>query len=87
MNDNYIDLIVETFNEVTGTNFEFQFILEEEINVKKKQISNNDNIGVPYNDPIQANLNTKYIFDNFIVGESNFLHAARFLLQKTLVNI
>ncbi|HHT37986.1 MAG TPA: chromosomal replication initiator protein DnaA [Mollicutes bacterium] len=77
LNDNYIDLIVETFNEVTGTNFEFQFILEEEINVKKKQISNNDNIGVPYNDPIQANLNTKYIFDNFIVGESNFFaHAA-----------
>ncbi|HHX16576.1 MAG TPA: chromosomal replication initiator protein DnaA [Mollicutes bacterium] len=77
LSDNYIDLIIETFNEVTGTNFEFQFILEEEINLKKKQPSNDDNIGVPFNNPVQANLNPKYTFESFIVGESNFFaHAA-----------
>jgi chromosomal replication initiator protein len=78
LNDNYMDMIVETFNEVTGTNFEFQFILEDEINNKiKPQTNKEEETGVPYNDPIQANLNTKYIFDNFIVGESNFFaHAA-----------
>ena len=76
LTDNYMDIIVETFNEVTGTNFEFNFLLEDEINNKIKPIITDD-IGVPYNDPIQANLNTKYIFDNFIVGESNFFaHAA-----------
>jgi len=76
LTDNYMDIIVETFNEVTGTNFEFSFLLEDEINKKIKPIVTDD-IGVPYNDPIQANLNTKYIFDNFIVGESNFFaHAA-----------
>lgn len=36
LNENYKDLIVETFNEVTGTNFEFEFILEEEAITKKK---------------------------------------------------
>jgi chromosomal replication initiator protein len=77
LTDNYMDMIIETFNEVTGTNFEFQFVLEEEINCKTKNIELNDIAGVPYNDPVQANLNTKYIFDNFIVGESNFFaHAA-----------
>jgi chromosomal replication initiator protein len=76
LSDNYLDMIIEAFNEVTGTNFEFQFILEDEINSKTKpQIV--ETIGVPFNDPVQANLNTKYIFDNFIVGESNFFaHAA-----------
>lgn len=77
LSDNYMDMMVETFNEVTGTNFEFEFILEEEINSKTKSNAPTDSIGVPYNDPIQANLNTKYIFDTFIVGESNFFaHAA-----------
>lgn len=78
LKDNYMDMIVETFNEVTGTNFEFNFILEEEINIKSKAIHKEDeSLGVPYNDPIQANLNTKYIFDTYIVGESNFFaHAA-----------
>jgi chromosomal replication initiator protein len=72
-----MDMIVETFNEVTGTNFEFEFILEDEINSKTKTNPKTENLGVPYNDPVQANLNTKYIFDNFIVGESNFFaHAA-----------
>lgn len=77
LNDNYLDLMVETFNEITGTNFEFEFILEEEINLKKKSNKDEENIGVPYNNPIQANLNTNYVFDTFIVGESNFFaHAA-----------
>jgi chromosomal replication initiator protein len=75
LTDNYLELITETFNEVTGTNFDFEFILEEEINEKKK--INTDDIGVPFNNPVQANLNTNYLFENFIVGESNyFAHAA-----------
>jgi chromosomal replication initiator protein len=76
LSDNYLDMIVESFNEVTGTNFEFEFILEDEIHLKIKP-QPVEEIGVPFNDPVHANLNTKYIFENFIVGESNFFaHAA-----------
>ena len=38
LNENYKDLIIETFNEITGTNFEFEFILEEEALTNKKMI-------------------------------------------------
>lgn len=68
LSEDYKDLIVETFNEITGTNFEFEFLLEEEI--KKKKVINIEE-GVPYNNPSQANLNTNYTFDNFVVGPSN----------------
>ncbi len=74
LTENYKDLISETFNEVTGTNFEIKFLLEEELinnNLKKEEL------GVPFNNPVKANLNLNYLFDNFIVGESNFFaHAA-----------
>lgn len=66
--ENYIDLLKESINNLTGTNFEFIFLLEEEIdenNIKKIDE------GVPFNNPIQANLNPNYTFDNFVVGETN----------------
>ena len=31
LSENYKDLIIELFNEITGTNFDFEFMLEEEI--------------------------------------------------------
>lgn len=75
LTDNYLELISETFNEVTGTNFDFEFLLQEEL--ESSNIVDTDNIGVPFNNPIQANLNVNYLFENFIVGESNFFaHAA-----------
>jgi len=76
LNDNYIDIITETLNEVTGTNFNIEFILEEDI-LKKENNNDELELGVPFNNPEKANLNTNYLFDNFIVGESNyFAHAA-----------
>ena len=59
----------ETFTEVTGTNFKFEYLLEEEI-------SNNitisaDNIGVPTNDSFITNLDNRYTFNTYIVGTSN----------------
>ena len=38
LNENYKDLINETINEITGTNFEFEFILEDERVAKKKVV-------------------------------------------------
>ena len=76
--DNYSDLIVKTLNEITGTNFELVLILKEEIeDVLPKKVEIEPELeGVP-NNKIQSNLNVKYTFDNFIVGNSNkFAHAA-----------
>ena len=66
--ENYGDLLKETINSLTGTNFEFNFLLEEEIN--DKEIKNVEE-GVPFNNPIQANLNPNYTFDTFVIGETN----------------
>ena len=71
LSENYKDLIVKIFNEITGTNFDFEFLLEEEF--KNNNIVNFEETGVPYNNPEQANLNPNYTFDNFVVGETNKL--------------
>lgn len=84
--DNYHDLICETLNTITGTNFEVEFLLKDEIVEEQKVIipQQQDRIGaqtissgVPFQNPMQSNLNPNYNFDNFIVGNSNkFAHAA-----------
>jgi len=74
LSENYSDIIDETFNLLTGTNFDTDFLLEEEIN--SKTIITEEK-GVPFRSHVQANINNKYLFDNFIVGDSNrFAHAA-----------
>lgn len=73
LKENYIDLVEEVFTEVSGSNYKFDFLLEEEI--EKNIEINTDTIGVP-NITFDTNLISKYTFDNFIVGESNkFAHA------------
>jgi len=71
--ENYGDLIENIFNLLTGTNFEIDFLLDEELEQKKEiEIE-----GVPFISAIETNLNNKYTFENFIVGESNrFAQAA-----------
>lgn len=68
LKENYNDLIEEVFTEVSGSNFKFEYLLEEEIE-NNIQI-NTDEIGVPNNN-FETNLISKYNFENFIVGESN----------------
>lgn len=69
LSENYKELITETFNEITGTNFDFEFLLEEEVDTKT-QITIEET-GVPFNNPEQANLNTNYQFDTYVVGNTN----------------
>lgn len=72
--ESYMDIISEIFNEITGTNFNIEFLLENEYNkqnIKKPMENKQEEIGVPYNSPEKANLNPDYTFENFIVGESN----------------
>lgn len=73
LKENYNELIEEIFTEVSGSNFKFEYLLEEEIEHNIE--INTDEIGVPNNN-FETNLISKYNFDNFVVGESNkFAHA------------
>ena len=82
--NNYRDIIVEGLYEVTNTNYELELLLRDEIiedtepkvNTTRENSSNitSNSIEMPY---IKSNLNSKYTFENFIVGNSNkFAHAA-----------
>lgn len=68
LKENYNDLVVELFTEITGTNFNFEYVLEEEL--KNNIVINTDEIGVP-SISFDSNLDPRYTFDNFIVGQSN----------------
>lgn len=90
LEENYIDDIEETFNFITGTNFNFKFILENEINEisdNNEEViigTSNENMGVPHQTSASANLNSEYTFDSFIVGNSNrfAFTAARAVAEK-----
>lgn len=69
LKENYNTLIETIFNEVTGSNFIFEYLTEEEVEQKKDQklfFSKVDNTEI-----FQSNLNPKYLFENFVVGDSN----------------
>ena len=68
LKENYNNIIEEIFTEITGSNFKFEYLLEEEI-TKNVTIDVNK-VGVP-NNLFESNLDPKYTFDNFIVGNSN----------------
>lgn len=90
LEENYIDDIEETFNSITGTNFNFKFILENEINEisdNNEEViigTSNENMGVTHQTSASANLNSEYTFDSFIVGNSNrfAFTAARAVAEK-----
>ncbi len=69
LKENYNEMIEDLFTEVAGTNFKFEYYTKEE--VEQNVEINTDNIGVPSNSNFETNLNPKYTFDNFIVGQSN----------------
>ena len=70
----YIDIIDETFFSLTGINYNFEFLTEDELEEKNDPININvieddDDNRVEWN----TNLNPKLNFDNYVVGESNRL--------------
>ncbi len=65
LKENYNDLIKETFMEVTGSIFKFEYVTEDENELEKaKSDENNQAI-------FESGLDIKYTFENFISGESN----------------
>ncbi len=67
--ESYNDIVEEIFTDITGSNFQIEYITEEE---QEKNIEvNTDEMGVPNNINFETNLNPQYTFDTFIVGNSN----------------
>ena len=81
LKENYNDLIMETFTEITGTNFQFEYITQDEYNNNNIEIDT-DQLGVPSNH-YDSNLNPQYTFENFVVGDTNrFAHATAFVVAE-----
>ena len=68
LSNNYTDLIEENFTELTGSNFKFEFYIEEEL--ETNVIIDTDEIGIP-NEKFETNLDPKLRFETFIIGNSN----------------
>ena len=72
---NYLDFFEETFFSLTGKNYNFDFLTNDEIE-EEKDVSNVINeISKPNNSTVEwnTNLNPNLNFDNYVVGESNRL--------------
>ena len=69
LSENYNDLVEEIFTDITGTNFKIVYLTEDEYQEQNKKVTIIQD--VTSNKKVESNLNPKYTFDNFIVGESN----------------
>ena len=69
LQETWYQTISDVFSEITNTSFDFEFVFENEITTNNN--INVENLGVPANTPEKSNLNSKYTFDSFIVGDSN----------------
>lgn len=69
LKENYNDLVENIFNEITGSNFKIDYITEEEM--ETNIIIDTEQVGVPFNKTFESNLDPRYTFDNYVVGESN----------------
>ena len=83
ISDNYSDMITSTLYDLTNTNYDLVFLLNEEVEEEKnKEIEEEERKKVVPTEEItnyqaKSNLNPNYNFDTFIVGNSNrFAHAA-----------
>ena len=79
--ENYMDIIEEKFTQLTGSAFEFSFLLEDEWNRQKEVVEEEKkdtekpkitkNNKIEHQSSEEANLIDEYTFENFIVGSSN----------------
>jgi len=90
LEENYLDDVIDVFTSITDTNFDFKFVLEDEIKAEEEEntliniYESTETVGVPYQSSATANLNSEYTFDSFIVGNSNrfAFTAARAVAEK-----
>lgn len=67
LKENYSDIIKETFMEVTGSLFKFEYVTEEQYKTKENVEIEVEEVATNF----ESGLDSKYTFDNFISGESN----------------
>ena len=67
--ENYNELVERIFNDVTGSNFKTEYVTQEEIDTNIT--INTDEMGLIKEENFETNLDPKFSFENFIVGESN----------------
>lgn len=89
--NNYSNLINSKFIENTGSSYDLNFYLKEEIEEEKRNIEQKKETAIPENnheDNVNNNLNKKYTFENFIVGNSNkFAHATALSVSENPGNM
>ena len=66
LKESYNDIIEEIFTDITGTNFQMEYYLPNELS-SNVEIPNETSENVEF----ETNLNPNYTFETFIVGESN----------------
>lgn len=69
LQENYDDLIKDIFNDISGSNYTFDYVLQEEID--KNIVIDTNSYGVPNIEDFDSGLDSKYTFDTFVVGETN----------------
>ena len=79
--DNFSQLMVDKISSITGSTYELELLLKEEIDTvlpkEEIKVEKEEEKGYSSTKKPQSNLISKYTFDTFIVGNSNkFAHAA-----------
>ncbi len=87
LSETYQDLIVSILTKLTGNVYDLEFVLEQEVpnkNVKKETSVPVKKVEINSKFYHESNLNPKYTFETFIVGNSNKLaHAAAFAVAES----
>lgn len=75
LSENYKDVIDNIFQNITGKSFDFEYYVEDEL-PKSSIIEKNENVikkDEDNNESWETNLNPKFTFETFVVGDSNRL--------------
>lgn len=76
--DNYSEKIEEILSNLTGSHYEIQFFLDDELVEEEKVLKEEEKrVDLEQTNKVNNNLESKYTFENFIVGNTNkFAQAA-----------
>ena len=70
LNKNYYDLVDSIITSMTGKSYDINFIIESDI-INSKITTIDEGEKIENNNKFQTNLNPKYTFENFVIGDSN----------------